>query len=116
MGSSGELFVEYLVRNCAMSDKERDNLESFKEYSRSGSSYYSFQYKRLEVYISLDIVFFVVAKCSLDIIKVLYLYIKCIYLLVLFLCRKIFTNFFLSLWGLKHIYTHRRFIRHAILF
>ncbi|WOH06122.1 hypothetical protein DCAR_0625545 [Daucus carota subsp. sativus] len=53
VGSSGELFVEYLVRNCAMSDKERDNLESFKEYSRSGSSYYSFQYKRLELKIGV---------------------------------------------------------------
>ncbi|XP_074355121.1 protein SHOOT GRAVITROPISM 6 isoform X2 [Apium graveolens] len=53
VGSSGELFVEYLVRNCAMSDKERDNLESVKEYSRSGSSYYSFQYKRLELKIGV---------------------------------------------------------------
>ncbi|KAK4789666.1 hypothetical protein SAY86_016970 [Trapa natans] len=39
VGPSGELFVEYLVRHCAVSDLERDDCESFKDI----------QYRRNEV-------------------------------------------------------------------
>ncbi|KAK3013387.1 hypothetical protein RJ639_010056 [Escallonia herrerae] len=47
VGPSGELFVEYLVRLCAMSDRERNDLESSKGFRSNGI--YPFQYKRLEV-------------------------------------------------------------------
>lgn len=49
IGPSGELFIEYLVRNCALSDRERYNLEGSKEDFRSSSAYYPFQNKRMEV-------------------------------------------------------------------
>ncbi|KAM7464220.1 hypothetical protein LguiA_032341 [Lonicera macranthoides] len=49
VGPSGESFVEYLVRNCAMSDQEWDDLESPKDRFKSGGVYYPFQYKRSEV-------------------------------------------------------------------
>lgn len=51
VGSSGELFVEYLVRHCAMSDQERDDHDTSKDYTRTSNIYYPFQYKTLEVYI-----------------------------------------------------------------
>ncbi|XP_059667544.1 protein SHOOT GRAVITROPISM 6 isoform X2 [Cornus florida] len=49
VGPSGELFVEYLVRHCAISDHERNDLESSKEVFRSSGTYYAFPYKRYEV-------------------------------------------------------------------
>ncbi|GAB4833550.1 Protein SHOOT GRAVITROPISM 6 [Ancistrocladus abbreviatus] len=49
VGPSGELFVEYLVRHCALPDQEKKNLETSKEMSRSSSSYYPFAYRRFEV-------------------------------------------------------------------
>ncbi|KAC9942908.1 hypothetical protein E3N88_45039 [Mikania micrantha] len=48
VGPSGELFVEYLVRHCAMSDKEIDELVTSKESFRPTNLYYSFQQKRAE--------------------------------------------------------------------
>lgn len=53
VGSSGELFVEYLVRHCAMSDQERDDHEISKDYTRTSNIYYPFQYKTLEVKIGV---------------------------------------------------------------
>ncbi|XP_031378372.1 protein SHOOT GRAVITROPISM 6 isoform X2 [Punica granatum] len=35
VGPSGELFVEYLVRHCAVSDLERDDAESFNQHRRT---------------------------------------------------------------------------------
>ncbi|CAK9157687.1 unnamed protein product [Ilex paraguariensis] len=49
IGPSGELFVEYLVCNCALKDQGRDDFESSKEFSKSSGTYYPFQNKRLEV-------------------------------------------------------------------
>ncbi|XP_043703621.1 protein SHOOT GRAVITROPISM 6 isoform X1 [Telopea speciosissima] len=49
IGPSGELFVEYLVRHCAISDEELNNVTSSKEVFRSTATFYPFQYKRLEV-------------------------------------------------------------------
>ncbi|RVX11998.1 Protein SHOOT GRAVITROPISM 6 [Vitis vinifera] len=49
VGPSGELFVEYLVRNCALSDQESYALENSKEVIRSNNNNYGCQYKRLEV-------------------------------------------------------------------
>ncbi|KAF3441780.1 hypothetical protein FNV43_RR15695 [Rhamnella rubrinervis] len=49
VGPSGELFVEYLVRNCALTDQDRSNLGMSKEVSASGNTYVPFQYKRFEV-------------------------------------------------------------------
>ncbi|XP_042512579.1 protein SHOOT GRAVITROPISM 6-like [Macadamia integrifolia] len=49
IGPSGELFVEYLVRHCAISDQELNNVASSKEVSRSTVAFHPFQYKRLEV-------------------------------------------------------------------
>ena len=51
VGSSGELFVEYLVRNCALTDQDRSNLQMSKEVLTSGNANVPIQYKRLEVYI-----------------------------------------------------------------
>lgn len=48
---SGELFVEYLVGNCALTDQDRNNLQMSKEVFASGNTYVPFPYKRLEVYI-----------------------------------------------------------------
>ncbi|XP_057983736.1 protein SHOOT GRAVITROPISM 6 isoform X2 [Malania oleifera] len=48
VGPSGELFVEYLVRHCSVSDQDRDDFGTSKEFLRSSGSYYSFQHKRLE--------------------------------------------------------------------
>lgn len=55
VGPSGELFVEYLVRNCALSDQESKLLENSKEVIRLNSNQYGFQYKRLEVSVCLNI-------------------------------------------------------------
>lgn len=49
IGPSGELFVEYLVRHCAMSDQEIDDLVSLRDPFRPSNLYYSFQQKRSEV-------------------------------------------------------------------
>ncbi|KAL8154351.1 hypothetical protein V2J09_012111 [Rumex salicifolius] len=49
VGASGELFVEYLVRHCALSDEENSQLESSRDFSRSGSNYYPFAHQRYEV-------------------------------------------------------------------
>ncbi|KAK9289631.1 hypothetical protein L1049_007789 [Liquidambar formosana] len=49
IGPSGELFVEYLVRHCSLSDQERDDLGSSKEAFRSSSTYYPIQHKRFEL-------------------------------------------------------------------
>lgn len=49
VGPSGELFVEYLVRHCAMSDQEIDDLVSSKDIFKPSYLYYSFQQKRSEV-------------------------------------------------------------------
>ncbi|KAJ9555338.1 hypothetical protein OSB04_009952 [Centaurea solstitialis] len=49
VGPSGELFVEYLVRHCAMSDQEIDDLISSKDIFKPSYLYYSFQQKRSEV-------------------------------------------------------------------
>ncbi|KAI7751520.1 LOW QUALITY PROTEIN: hypothetical protein M8C21_022432 [Ambrosia artemisiifolia] len=48
VGPSGELFVEYLVRHCAMSDQEIDELMISKDSFRPTNLYYSFQQKRAE--------------------------------------------------------------------
>lgn len=50
VGSSGELFVEYLVRHCALPEQEKD-LESSKE--KSSSSYRTLSYRRFEVRIGV---------------------------------------------------------------
>ncbi|KAL6133487.1 hypothetical protein ACLB2K_065722 [Fragaria x ananassa] len=49
VGPSGELFVEYLVRHCALTDKDRHDFERSKDIS--GNTYVPFQYKRSEVII-----------------------------------------------------------------
>lgn len=46
IGPSGELFVEYLVRHCALPDQDRNELESSTEVLGSSGIY-----KRLEVFI-----------------------------------------------------------------
>ncbi|CAH9135639.1 unnamed protein product [Cuscuta epithymum] len=48
VGSSGELFIEYLVRHCAMTDPENVELESSKESSRFIGNYNLFKNKKLE--------------------------------------------------------------------
>ncbi|XP_031119472.1 protein SHOOT GRAVITROPISM 6 isoform X1 [Ipomoea triloba] len=48
VGSSGELFIEYLVRHCAMPDLENVEHQSFKESSRFSGNYYPFVYRKLE--------------------------------------------------------------------
>ncbi|KAI8554672.1 hypothetical protein RHMOL_Rhmol05G0116400 [Rhododendron molle] len=48
VGPFGELFVEYLMRHCAISDKDRNNLESSKEAVRPASTYYVLPYRRYE--------------------------------------------------------------------
>ncbi|PRQ43676.1 putative condensin complex subunit 1 [Rosa chinensis] len=47
VGPSGELFVEYLVRHCALTDNDRHDFERSKDVS--GNTYVPFQYKRSEV-------------------------------------------------------------------
>lgn len=47
IGPSGELFVEYLVRHCALTDKDRSDFVRSKD--ASGNPYIPFQYKRSEV-------------------------------------------------------------------
>nr|GMC46406.1 protein SHOOT GRAVITROPISM 6 isoform X3 [Ipomoea batatas]GMC48856.1 protein SHOOT GRAVITROPISM 6 isoform X3 [Ipomoea batatas]GMC51014.1 protein SHOOT GRAVITROPISM 6 isoform X3 [Ipomoea batatas]GMC56550.1 protein SHOOT GRAVITROPISM 6 isoform X3 [Ipomoea batatas]GMD02924.1 protein SHOOT GRAVITROPISM 6 isoform X3 [Ipomoea batatas] len=48
VGSSGELFIEYLVRHCAMPDLGNVEHQSFKESSRFSGNYYPFVYRKLE--------------------------------------------------------------------
>ncbi|GFS45717.1 ARM repeat superfamily protein [Actinidia rufa] len=52
-GPFGELFVEYLVRHCAISDLGRNDLESSKETFRSTGTYYVLPYRRYEVKIGV---------------------------------------------------------------
>ncbi|POO01805.1 Coatomer beta subunit [Trema orientale] len=47
VGPSGELFVEYLVRHCALTDQDRSDLQRSKEVSASGKAY--FPHTRMEV-------------------------------------------------------------------
>ncbi|XP_050380129.1 protein SHOOT GRAVITROPISM 6 isoform X2 [Argentina anserina] len=49
VGPSGELFVEYLVRHCAITDKDRRDFERSKDVL--GNTYVPFRYKRSEVII-----------------------------------------------------------------
>lgn len=51
VGPSGELFVEYLVRHCALTEMDRSDFERSKDVS--GNTYVPFQYKRSEVCIRL---------------------------------------------------------------
>lgn len=46
IGTSGELFVEYLVRHCALQDQEKHQIEP-------SNMYHTFTYKRFEVWIWL---------------------------------------------------------------
>ncbi|KAI3518382.1 hypothetical protein L1887_07053 [Cichorium endivia] len=48
VGPSGELFVEYLVRHCAMSDQGIDDLVSSKDLFTPANLYYTFQQWRSE--------------------------------------------------------------------
>ncbi|PSS04621.1 Protein SHOOT GRAVITROPISM like [Actinidia chinensis var. chinensis] len=52
-GPFGELFVEYLVRHCAISDLGKNDLESSKEAFRSTGTYYVLPYRRYEVKIGV---------------------------------------------------------------
>ncbi|KAM6568771.1 hypothetical protein CsatB_016756 [Cannabis sativa] len=49
VGVSGELFVEYLVRHCALTDQDDNDHQRSKEVSVSGKAYVPSQRKRLEV-------------------------------------------------------------------
>lgn len=49
VGPFGELFIEYLVRQCAISDEDRGDLDSTKEAVRPAGRYYVLPYKRYEV-------------------------------------------------------------------
>ncbi|PON31771.1 Coatomer beta subunit [Parasponia andersonii] len=49
VGPSGELFVEYLVRHCALTDQDRSDLQRSKEVSASGKAYVPLQHTRVEV-------------------------------------------------------------------
>lgn len=48
-GPPAELFVEYLVRHCAISDQEIKIFKSLKEASSRGSPFQSFQNRNLKV-------------------------------------------------------------------
>ncbi|KAI8012734.1 Protein SHOOT GRAVITROPISM 6 [Camellia lanceoleosa] len=45
LGVRKSLFVEFLMRHCAISDKRKNNLESSKEAFRSTGVYYAFPYR-----------------------------------------------------------------------
>ncbi|KAL8508732.1 hypothetical protein ACS0TY_016088 [Phlomoides rotata] len=49
VGPPGELFVEYLVRHCAITDSERADIDSSKEFIRPTASFYPFLYRKPEV-------------------------------------------------------------------
>ncbi|KAJ8499621.1 hypothetical protein OPV22_010173 [Ensete ventricosum] len=51
-GPSAELFVEFLVRHCAISDQEIKIFKSLKEASSRGSPFQSFQNRNLKVMVS----------------------------------------------------------------
>lgn len=65
VGSSGEMFVEYLVRHCAIK-VDRNDPGSSKELAGLNGAYIPFQYKRMEVHILLykyhHSVFYVIYK------------------------------------------------------
>ncbi|XP_058077009.1 protein SHOOT GRAVITROPISM 6 isoform X2 [Magnolia sinica] len=48
-GPSAELFVEFLVRHCAISDEEAKDFNSLRETIQMSGSFQPFQYKKLEV-------------------------------------------------------------------
>ncbi|KAL3623358.1 Protein SHOOT GRAVITROPISM 6 [Castilleja foliolosa] len=49
VGPPGELFVEYLVRHCAMTDVDRADTETSKDFVRLTGSFYPFMQKKSEV-------------------------------------------------------------------
>lgn len=49
VGPSGELFVEYLVRHCAISNEEIQHFEKSKDATRTSASFRTFQYQKMEV-------------------------------------------------------------------
>ncbi|XP_052174886.1 LOW QUALITY PROTEIN: protein SHOOT GRAVITROPISM 6-like [Diospyros lotus] len=49
VGPSGELFIEYLVRYCAIYDKDRNDLESSKDGFKSSGTNYAFPHRRYEL-------------------------------------------------------------------
>lgn len=49
VGPAGELFVEYLVRHCAITDSNGADFESSKDFIKSTSSFNPFMYKKSEV-------------------------------------------------------------------
>ncbi|KAJ8622795.1 hypothetical protein MRB53_031324 [Persea americana] len=53
VGPSGELFVEYLVRHCAISNEEIQDFERSKDVTRTSASFQPFQYKKMEVKIGV---------------------------------------------------------------
>ncbi|XP_025888815.1 protein SHOOT GRAVITROPISM 6 isoform X2 [Solanum lycopersicum] len=48
VGSSGEMFIEYLVRHSAMFGLHRDDTERSRELNSSPGGYYPFVYKKVE--------------------------------------------------------------------
>lgn len=62
VGPAGEIFVEYLVRHCAMPYLEKADTESPKEFIRLTGSYYPFLYKKPEVWYFLWI-FMIFSDC-----------------------------------------------------
>ncbi|XP_010325956.1 protein SHOOT GRAVITROPISM 6 isoform X1 [Solanum lycopersicum] len=49
VGSSGEMFIEYLVRHSAMFGLHRDDTERSRELNSSPGGYYPFVYKKVEM-------------------------------------------------------------------
>lgn len=49
VGPAGELFVEYLVRHCAVTDLNGTDIESSKDFIKSTGSFNPFMYKKSEV-------------------------------------------------------------------
>lgn len=49
VGPAGELFVEYLVRHCAVTDLNGADIESSKDVIKSTGSFNPFMYKKSEV-------------------------------------------------------------------
>lgn len=49
VGPAGELFVEYLVRHCEITDVDGADIESSKDFIRPTGSFYPFMHKKSEV-------------------------------------------------------------------
>lgn len=49
VGPAGELFVEYLVRHCDITDLDGADIESSKDFIRPTGSFYPFMHKKSEV-------------------------------------------------------------------